>query len=577
VAPSVDAEPALRVDSVTKQFAELRALDEVSLEVRPGQVHALLGANGSGKSTLVKIMSGALAPDSGAVWLGGQRLAGLGSPAAAAARGIRVVHQEAPLIDNLTVLESVALWRGYGTRSLGRVAWRALRRDVAALLASMDVAVSPGELCSRVGAADRAGIALAIAVGDLLDAGAGAGAAGAGAAGAGAAGAGPVGTGTARLLIVDEVTAAIPEADAARHLRRLRRLADAGLPIVMVTHRLGELDIADDVTVLRSGRVVYRQGSSARLPAKALVQEMVGPATLTVVTAPAGRTGSTENAGLAGPGSLPTESAGPAANGRRHPVQLLRAATRETPGRRRGRSAAAAGEVVRLQDVTGSQLHGLTLTAAAGEVVGFVGLPQSGIAEIPKIMSGGAPRLGGTVEIAGRAIRRRATPADMLAAGVTTIPADRLREGGVASLSLSENVVLPALHEYWHRSALQQKLASGVITALDVRPRDPRILFGALSGGNQQKVLLGKWLSLWPDVLVLEDPTYGVDPAAREIIFDAIADAARLGTCILFFSTEPEQLVRVCTRVLAIHDGVVARTLSGPEITLENVANWSYQ
>ena len=545
-------EPALRVDAVTKQFGEQRALNAVSLDVAPGKVHALLGANGSGKSTLVKIMSGAMAPDRGALWLDGQPLAGLGSPAAAAARGIRVVHQEAPLIDNLTVLESVALWRGYHARALGPVGWRALRRSVAALLEDMDVPVPVSELCSRVGAADRAGIALAIAVGDLGDDPA-----------------------LARLLIVDEVTAAIPEADAARHLRRLRRLADGGLAIVMVTHRLAELDIADDITVLRAGQVVYRQGASARLPDREIVALMVGQ--------PGPRAAaSTAAAGTAVTGGAAADGA-PPADGRRHPVQALRAATRETPGRRKraaaghARPGRAGADLVRLQNITGSELRGLTLTAAAGEVVGFAGLPQSGIAEIPKIMSGGTARLGGTLEIAGRPIRVRATPADLLAAGVTTIPADRLREGGVASLSLSENVVLPALGAYWHRPALQQRLVSGVISALDVRPRDPRILFGALSGGNQQKVLLGKWLSLRPDVLVLEDPTYGVDPAAREIIFDAITDAARLGTCVLFFSTEPEQLARMCTRVLAIHGGRVARTLTGPEITLENIANWSYQ
>jgi len=560
VAPSTKApagapattEPALRVDAVTKQFGEQRALNAVSLDAAPGQVHALLGANGSGKSTLVKIMSGAMAPDRGALWLDGQPLAGLGSPAAAAARGIRVVHQEAPLIDNLTVLESVALWRGYHARALGPVGWRALRRSVAALLEDMDVPVPVSELCSRVGAADRAGIALAIAVGDLGDDPA-----------------------LARLLIVDEVTAAIAEADAARHLRRLRRLADGGLAIVMVTHRLAELDIADDITVLRAGQVVYRQGASARLPDREIVALMVGQ--------PGPRAAaSTAAAGTAVTGGAAADGA-PPADGRRHPVQALRAATRETPGRRKrvaaghARPGRAGADLVRLQNITGSELRGLTLTAAAGEVVGFAGLPQSGIAEIPKIMSGGTARLGGTLEIAGRPIRVRATPADLLAAGVTTIPADRLREGGVASLSLSENVVLPALGAYWHRPALKQRLVSGVISALDVRPRDPRILFGALSGGNQQKVLLGKWLSLRPDVLVLEDPTYGVDPAAREIIFDAITDAARLGTCVLFFSTEPEQLARMCTRVLAIHGGTVARTLTGPEITLENIANWSYQ
>ena len=529
----VPKQARLQLVDVTKSFNGLAALDGVNLALHPGCVHALLGANGSGKSTLVKVLTGAHEPDSGQVVFDG-KVTRLSPPAVAAGRGVRVIHQEAPLVDQLTVLENVALVRGYGSTGLAPVPWRALRERVRKLLDAMDVPVGLDQRCGTVGPADRAGLALAIAVGDS--------------------GTGPGGGGgpEVSVLVVDEVTAAIPDAETGRHLDRLRRVADSGVAVVMVTHRLAELRIADEVTVLRDGKVVHRESGGTRSEVAELISVMVGaPVPMESSSAP-----------------------GPREAASRHPVTDIWASTgsgEDAPARRPSDPAVPA---IVLSGLAGGSLHGLDLTAMSGEVVGFSGLRGSGIEDLPRLLSGALRSTAGSVTVGGRVVPM-GVPAKLIGAGMTTVPADRLRDGGVATLSVTENIVLPRMRRYWHRPAERDGLVAAVVAAFDVRPSTPSARFGTLSGGNQQKVLLGKWLALRPQVLVLDDPTYGVDPGAREAIFEAVRDAASLGVCVLFFSTEPEQLVRACDRVVVLKEGRQSVQLDRPDLTLEDVMSWS--
>jgi ribose transport system ATP-binding protein len=526
--------PALSLVQVTKTFGDVTVLDHVSLDFLPGQVHALLGANGSGKSTTVKIMSGVYQPDGGEIALDGVAQPGFATPADATRRGVRVVHQEAPLIDTLSVAEAVALHRGFGAPAIGRVPWRRLRSRVQDLLDQWDLGIRATQMCSTLGPADRAGLALAIVMSDQLPHDS----------------ADDTST-PVRLLIVDEVTASIPEGETGAHLQRLRTVADQGVAVVMVTHRLAELEIADDISVLRASRVAYHQGGGPRRPVRELVGEMVGTANQ--------------------PDPLAEREA---AN---QPVGALWQVAPAVRGHHAVRTAQADEPVISVIDVSGTQLRGCGFTARPGEIVGFAGLRQSGIEELPRILSGGGRRTGGSITVGDVAIGPAATPAELIHAGVAGIPADRLRDGGVPNLSVDENIVLPALPSYWHRTTLRRSLVGAVIEAFDVRPARSSARFGSLSGGNQQKVLLGKWLAMRPRVLVLDDPTYGVDPGARETIFDAIVDAAANDICVLFFSTEPEQLVRVCDRVVILRNGQNAAELKGADLTIENLMTWSYQ
>ena len=550
LAASSGGPTVLRLSEVRKQFGAVVAADGLSIEFAGGQVHAVLGANGSGKSTMVRLVTGVHQPDSGVIELGGRTLAAIASPAEAFALGVRVVHQEAPLIDTMTITETVAIFRGFGVPALGFIGWRRLRRGAAELLEQVGIAASPEARCSELSAGDRAGLALAIAVADLFEAGTGDG------------GTSRAGTpGPVKLLIADEVTAAINEADAELHLRRIRSIADRGVAVLMITHRLAELRIADDVSILRSGRVVYHQGEGPRRGDEDLVAEMVG-------TSPGAQA-----APVAGSASRPVArlwaatSLGPAGRGwARHPV------------RRAGPVTAGTGApVLAMRAVVAERLNGLSFEAGAGEVVGFVGLKDSGLTEIPEVLSGERPWRSGTLSVNDRTWEHSASPLSLIDAGVAVIPSDRLRRGGVGSLSVDENIVLPSVWDYWGRRDKRRATVRGVIEGFDVRPPDPRQLFGVLSGGNQQKVLLGKWLALRPALLVLDDPTYGVDPHARETIFAAALDAAEQGVCVLFLSSEPEQLLRVCSRVLVVHEGRTVTELAGPAMTLEKIMEWSFK
>jgi ribose transport system ATP-binding protein len=203
-------------------------------------------------------------------------------------------------------------------------------------------------------------------------------------------------------------------------------------------------------------------------------------------------------------------------------------------------------------------------------------LADSGIGELPQVLSGAQAYRGGSVVVNGRSLPRRGDPRASIRAGIAVLPADRLRSGGIASLSVADNISLPDVDRYFLRPSRERAMVEDVIANFDVRPPDGATLFGRLSGGNQQKALLGKWLHLRPAVLVLDDPTSGVDPGAREKIFAILRQAARDGIGILFFSTEPEQLAALCSRVVVLRHGTVATELSGAKLNHETISQWCY-
>lgn len=509
------------LDDISKSFPSVQALRGVDLTVERGQVHALLGENGSGKSTLVKVLAGVYEPDAGSITIAGERRSSLGTPAAAHELGIRVVHQEAPLVDTLRVVECVALFHGYPTGQFARVRWRRLLRQTAALFDEVGIAVEPKRMASTLTPAERALVSLAIALGGV--------------------------GGQTRILVLDEATAALPQSDADILLERVASLAADGLPVLMVTHRLSELRVADQVTVLRDGIVVHR-GPAAGASEELLVEKMVGNPKLM-------RRG--------------TDSAEADADS---VVRLWTAARRQEPRRRE--SLAPGG--LEVANLAADLLRDVSFSVGRGEIVGVAGLRDSGIGELPLVLAGAVERSGGEIAIDGVRLPRRLTPRAARDAGIILVPADRLHEGGVRSLTLAENIVLPETPRYWHRPRLQRGVVKAVIDELDVRPRDGDAMFGQLSGGNQQKALFGKWLLLRPSVLVLDDATYGVDPGARRRIFQIIRGAAAEGVSVLLFSTEPEQLVATCSRVLVLRDGAVAGELAGTTLDLETLTRWAW-
>lgn len=519
----------ISLSKITKVFGDFTALNSVSVDLQPGQIHALLGANGSGKSTIVKILTGAYIPNSGSIHFEGKDYSSFETPSKATQLGIRVIHQEAPLIDMLSVAEAVAIFRGYDAKNLGLIHWSKLHRRVQTLLDKMDVPVLAKQSCRSVGPADRAGLALAISVGDLFELE-------------------KTSEHGVKLLIVDEVTGSIPETETERHLSRLRAVADLGVAVVMVTHRLSELTIVDDLTILSGGKVVYREDGKPRLSNMQIVEKMI------------------DHDRLERELHNPKDAKVDLKESISHLWNIAPLKPKSTRTDKNDNSVA-----IKLENLSGKIIRSLSLDGRAGEIVGFAGLRGGGVDELPLLLSGEEPWTTGQVSVGGIDIFRSGSPRELIQKGVAAIPADRLRAGGIPSLSVEENIILPAEMNYWHKRAKWNDVVSSVIETFDVRPTSPKRRFGGLSGGNQQKVLLGKWFLTRPKVLILDDPTYGVDPGAREIIFEAILDAASRGICVFFFSTEPAQLVRICHRIFVIRDGEIVDQLSGGEITLEKI------
>jgi ribose transport system ATP-binding protein len=512
-------------EKLSQSFAGIRVLDGVDITLRKGEVHALIGANGSGKSTLVKILTGVYQPEEGTIRVGGRALRSIASPHEATMLGIAVVHQEAPLIDTMTVAECIAMFRGFPISGIGRVRWRVLNEESAELLDRFKLPISPRQLAGALNPAERAVVALVIAL-DRVKTG-------------------------IELLILDEVTASLPEDQAQLFLDRVSVIAADGTGVLMVTHRLAELHgLAKTVTVLRDGRVAY-SASVGELSDEGLVAHMVGTKKIGAARVSAGASGTVRRLWNLGVSAKEAHALAP----------------KHTP---------ASGEAIVVEHLSGAFLRDVSFTVGAGEIVGVAGLIDSGIGELPQILGGITARRGGEIRIAGRSLAADSGPAGVIAAGVALLPSDRLRNGGIGTLSVADNVVLPQVDRFWHRPALEDVVLDQVIADFDIRPPSARALFSKLSGGNQQKTLLGKWLLTKPTVLVLDDPTSGVDPGAREKIFDILRDAAKEGVGVLFFSTEPEQLAAMCSRVLVLKGGAVANELSGADLTREMISRWCY-
>jgi len=491
--------------NVTKRFGAFTAVDAVSLDIEPGSVHALLGANGSGKSTLVRMVTGVYPLDGGEIRIDGSPVSSGWTPAAAAAAGIRVVHQEAPLVDNLSIAESVALFSGYPRTALGTVRWRRLWATTQAILDELHIPRRARDLANRLTGAERAMLAVELAVrtaGDEL-----------------------------RLLVLDEATAALPEAEATPFLELVRSIADRGCPVLMVTHRLGELKYADRLTLIDAGRVVI-EDDPAKVDRADLIAAMRG----------------------AGEAASALERS---AEDRLSALWSGGRAARDVP----------TGIILEARELVGGTVEQASFDLQAGEILGVVGVRGEGMEDLPRLVAGAQPLSSGAVTVGGARLRDGFTPRDALDAGIGFLPADRLHEGGIAGLPMRENAMLPDVGGYWHRAREEKRGIARLISYLDVRPRDPRTVFGRMSGGNQQKVILGRLLRMRPNVLVLADPSYGVDPAAREIMFDAIRDARAAGIGVILTSTEPEQLAGLCDRVLVMQSGRIHEELSGADLT----------
>jgi simple sugar transport system ATP-binding protein len=478
--------PVLELTGIDKRFAGVHALQDVSLTLLPGEVHALMGQNGAGKSTLIKVLTGVIGLDAGEIRLDGRAIRP-GSPLEAQRLGISTVYQEVNLCPNLSVAENMFAG-GFPRRGAAhafRIDWVAVNRQARELLARIGLDIDVTRLLASYPVAVQQMVAIARAL-NL----------------------------SSKVLILDEPTSSLDDDEVRRLFDVLRRLRDEGLAILFVTHFLNQVyAISDRITVLRNSRRVGEWRTS-ELGTQALIAAMLG------------RELAAAQARQAPPDEAPPEWAGNA---------LLEAVQISQTG----------------------QLQPLDLKIRPGEVVGLAGLLGSGRTELAKLLFGLETPDGGELRMDGETVAF-ATPAQAIRRGLAFCPEERKADGIVADLSLRENIALALQARLGARQCLsraeQSALADKFMRALDIKAATADMPIGQLSGGNQQKAIIARWLATEPRILILDEPTRGIDVAAKQEIMDEILRLASAGMAVLFISSEMAEVVRVSNRIVVLRD-----------------------
>lgn len=485
---------ALRLSGLSKRFGGTQALSDVSLDVRRGTVHALLGGNGSGKSTTIKILAGVYPADSGTVdVLGTLHQLGGYTPDAARKAGLRFVHQDLGLFPQMSIEENFALGSGFPRRATGSIDWKALRRSVAGTLAEYDLALDPRTKVADLRPSDRTMLAIARALQNDSS--------------------------SDSVLLLDEPTASLAQAESEHLLERVRKRAEMGQTVVIVSHRMREvLSVANDFTIFRDGRV-----AGTLVGASPTEEEIVSIMAGGLVTA-------------LRPGNAVSHSTGEV--------------------------------VLETRGLRGGPLHGVDLTLHKGEILGVAGLVGSGRSSLMLNLFGHQVPSGGSMELDGKPYSP-ARVQDAMDLGVGLVPEDRGAEAAFPDRSVSENIAVAVHREHpgkpWMPRSAERATAADFIGRLSIRVSGPDARFSSMSGGNQQKVVISRWLQRNPRLLLLDEPTQGVDIMSRAEIYAIIRQAASTGCAVLVASSDMSELIALCDRVLVLREGRSAETIIAAE------------
>jgi len=490
--PRVELSTVLRVQNLSKTFPGTKALEDVSLDIAPGEVHALMGQNGSGKSTLIKVLATYHSADPGA------QAEMAGEPfevGKAVPDGLRFVHQDLGLILELSAQDNLALRGGYARGFGGRVLWREQEAETRRILAAFDVDLDIHRPLAAATPVERTVVAIAAALQGWDGGG---------------------------VLVLDEPTAVLPYDEVERLFEVVNEVRRRGTSVLYVSHRMDEIfTIADRVTVLRGGRRVGTYDVSSLDP-RGLASTMVG------------------------------DDIDPD----------FRASVVERPDQ---------PVTIEARGIHGKWLRGVDLEARAGEILGIAGLAGAGALELPYVLAGKAgPLATGEIRLPGSS----ADWFDVQGAAeldIPLVPADRQTEAVIAEFTVGENISLSALRSIGRRGHLSAKDETTLVRSwterLGVVSAGAAAPISTLSGGNQQKVILARCLALDPDVLVLCEPTAGVDIGTRVAIYRIIADLAATGLTVIIASSDEGDLLALCTRILVLRDGVVADELAADGLT----------
>ncbi|MCU1678097.1 MAG: transporter-related protein [Frankiales bacterium] len=502
VADASPSVPLLEMSGIVKEFPGVRALDGVDLDVRAGEVHCLLGQNGAGKSTLIKVLAGAHQPDAGTIHWEGEVVT-LGSPTAAIKRGIATIYQELDLVDGLSVAENVFL--GHELSSGGFTRRGELRSQTRAILGRLGHGeIPPGREVGHLSAAGKQIVSMARALSHEV-----------------------------RVIVMDEPSAVLAHDEVANLFRVIRGLTASGVAVIYISHRLDEIrEIGDRVTVLKDGRTV-----ATGLPARTTP-------TAQVVTLMTGR-----------------------AVEHTFPAKIAH----EAPGE--PQTAAVASEKGPILVVEGLSLAGVfedvSFTVGAGEIVGLAGLVGSGRSEILETVYGARRATSGSVVLNGATLRPGGVR-EAVSRGMGLAPEERKSQALFLDHPITHNITAATLRRYsrlgWLDQARESRDAREQARSLEMRPADPSRLARTLSGGNQQKAVLARWLLKGCRLLLLDEPTRGVDVGARAELYALVRKLADMGVGVLLVSSEVPEVLGLSDRVLVVREGRIVRVAAASEL-----------
>ncbi|MBZ0288411.1 MAG: sugar ABC transporter ATP-binding protein [Anaerolineae bacterium] len=478
---------------ISKQFPGTLALDDVQLEVLPGEIHAVMGENGAGKSTLMKILSGVYTADSGQIRFEGRPIAPA-NPREALMLGIAIVHQELSVVPTLTVAENI--FPGHlPTNVLGMVNYRQLYQNAGRVLQDMSVPVDPRALVETLSIANQQLVEITKSLSSHC-----------------------------KILILDEPTSALTDSEADHLLGLLRRLAGEGVGIVYISHKIKEIfALADRVTVLRDGRYIGTERVSDVTPDH-VIRMMVGREL----------------------GAMYPEKS--------------------------GRSGVALMEVRNLR-LPGSDAHS-SFSLFEGEVLGFAGLIGSGRSELARAIFGAEPKAEGEIVLKGSRVEIR-SPKDAIALGMGYLPEDRKAAGLFLEMSVKLNIEAAVIGEVSRAGlvspAKEVALAEDYVRQMNISTPNIEQEVRRLSGGNQQKALVSKWLSIKPKILIVDEPTRGIDVGAKKEIHFLLRRLADSGVGVMMISSELPEIMGMSDRILVMHEGAIAAEFKSSDATEEKI------
>ncbi|THD82480.1 sugar ABC transporter ATP-binding protein [Aliigemmobacter aestuarii] len=485
--------PILALDGITKTFPGVKALSDVSLSLFPGQVTALVGENGAGKSTVVKILTGIYQPTEGRILVDGAETR-FPTAQAAADAGITAIHQETVLFDELSVAENIFL--GHAPRGrFGLIDWPELMRKARALLDEIGAEIDPSHKLKDLGIANKHLVAIARAL--SID---------------------------ARVVIMDEPTAALSHKEIQELYALVEQLKAQGKAILFISHKFDEIfRIADNFTVFRDGQFVG-EGKIADVTNDTLVKMMVGRDVSHVFP---------DRTPVFGDTVLEV-------SGYDHPTEFA----------------------------------DIAFSLKKGEILGFYGLVGAGRSELMQALFGITRPTRGEIRIDGQTTLIH-SPADAVAAGIVYVPEDRGKQGAITALPIFQNVTLPSISRTSRRGFLRLaeefKLAREYTERLDLRAASLDTNVENLSGGNQQKVVIAKWLATRPKVIILDEPTKGIDIGSKAAVHEFMAELAAEGLAVIMVSSEIPEVLGMSDRILVMREGRIVAEVSGDDRTPETL------